>query len=444
MLSEVKKNLLTLSDLKAEQLNTSAFIVNNETGVIVGDTGIGKTIISLTAIAEIGGKWIVAAPPAVCAGWWDEKIKWEHTEHLKVVHLNGSPEKRLQLMWQKYDVLMISLNSLDWLLEQNHGCTNIILDELSKCAGKQTAKLKTKRCDMITRRYGLTATPVSESFEKLYSMIRILDKGVALGRNKQNYLLKYFHATDYKQYNWEINAGSDRLILDNIKHLICDVKIDKNSGLPGIEFEEVEFSMPQDTRAIYNTMKRDMLISGHNGIVAVNSAVLSGKLRQISSGFAISEDDEVVEYDTARAETLLKILPETALIIYEYDHQRAQIEKIFNANDVNFLSVFGGSDKDTAVFAFTTGCIDYLVAQALTLSHGVDGLQHATADVIFFAPLWSNDVTIQTIGRVHRNGQKKPVTITTIVCEDTLDDLILDRVEDKKTSMKNFLQHLRG
>ena len=444
MLSEVKKNLLNLSNLKSEQLKAVDFITGNPTGVIIAPTGVGKTIISLSAIAKLKGKWIVAAPPQVCKGWKPESKKWEHTKHLNIVHLVGNPEQRLSLLNTKADVYMISLNSLDWLLQQPHDCTNIILDELSKCAGKQTAKLKTLKCKSLTRRYGLTATPVAESFEKLFAMVRILDNGAALGRNKQSYLNKYFYPTDYKQYNWKLSPGSAGFILDKIEHLICDVKIDKNVGLPPISYDDIVFTMPDNTRDVYNTMKSDMLIDGNSAVVATNSAVLSGKLRQISSGFAITEDGEVLEYDTARAETLLSILPDTALIIYEYNHQLTQIERVFNTNNISYLSVFGGSDKDTAVNKFKSGNINYLVAQALTLSHGVDGLQHATADVIFFAPLWSNDGTIQTIGRVHRTGQTKPVTITTIVCDDTLDDMILDRVDDKKISMTDFLQHLRG
>jgi hypothetical protein len=39
----------------------------------------------------------------------------------------------------------VSLNNLDWLLDQPHGCDGIVIDELSKAAGKQTAALRKRK-----------------------------------------------------------------------------------------------------------------------------------------------------------------------------------------------------------------------------------------------------------------------------------------------------------
>ena len=78
------------------------------------------------------------------------------------------------------------------------------------------------------------------------------------------------------------------------------------------------------------------------------------------------------------------------------------------------------------------------------MSHGVDGLQHDYADVLFYHPIWSRDATEQAIGRVWRTGQEKEVNITTLVCEDSLDDLVVSRVEDRAEWMKLFISHLKG
>jgi len=228
MSSEQSKDLpkcLRSTLLSNEQQKAIAFACGRDKSIIIAPTGVGKTIIRLSTIAKLKGKWIVTAPPKVLTGWIVEAKKWEHTKHLKLVLLTGSPEKREELLSQACDVLLISLNSLDWLLHQNHGATAILIDELSKGAGKQTAALKTRKCDSLKTRIGLTATPVSENFEKLFPILRIIDKGEALGTNKRNYLEKYFFPTDYKQYNWALSKGSDTRIMDKIKHLICDVVV---------------------------------------------------------------------------------------------------------------------------------------------------------------------------------------------------------------------------
>jgi superfamily II DNA or RNA helicase len=431
------------SDLTREQSKAIYFMTNNPHGIVIADTGIGKTIISLSAIAKTGGKYIVVAPPKVLSNWPVEAKKWEHTRHLKLTLLTGTPEERSEKLKASADILLISLNLLEWLLDKEHGCTGIIIDEISKASGKQAAKLRNRANDKISRRFGLTATPVSEDFIKLFPMLRIIDSGLALGKNKQNYLLKYFYPTDFKQYNWQLSPGSDALILDKIRHLICDVVVSKKDTLPAIEHKEIIFAMPENTRAIYKKMKKDLLIeSDSSDAVAVNMAVLSGKLRQIASGFVITEDEETLEFDTARAAALLHNLPESALIIYEYNNQRSHIEKALAGK--KFLSVFGGSDSATAISAFKSGNIDYLVAQKSTISHGIDGLQFATNNIIFYHPLWSNDSYLQAIGRIWRQGQKYPVTSTTIICEHTIDEIVADRLISKSDNMTKFIKHLRG
>jgi hypothetical protein len=83
-------------------------------------------------------------------------------------------------------------------------------------------------------------------------------------------------------------------------------------------------------------------------------------------------------------------------------------------------------------------------AQINSMSHGVDGLQHEFADVLFIQPVWSRDAHEQAIGRVWRQGQTRPVNVTTLVCNDTLDDLVVSRVSDRGEWMKIFKAHLEG
>lgn len=447
--SNNSSKLLNPSLLTAQQNKAIEYITQNNAGVIVADTGIGKTIISLTAIAQHQQKTIVAAPPKVIKGWPSEAAKWVHTKHLKLTLLNGNPEERAEALKAPADILLISLNSLDWLLKQKHGAQSIIIDELSKAAGKQTAALKTKRCDMLTKRIGLTATPVSEDFQKLFAMVRILDKGAALGTSKQRYLEQYFYPTDYKRYNWKMRQGCDKQIISLISHLICDVNTNKADTLPPLIQEEFEFLMPDNTRTLYDSLRKDLLLESSSGdVVAANLAVLSGKLRQLGSGFAITEEGDAIEYDTERAQTLVALLEEDntpALILYEYNHQRDQICKVLDDTNKSFTAVYGGNKNDQGVNDFKAGKVRYLVAQKNTLSHGVNGLQFVCNHIIFYHPLWSNDNTLQAIGRIWRQGTPfNQVKATTLVCDKSLDDLVLTRLDTKAENMKIFLNHLRG
>jgi len=403
--------------------------------ILVASTGAGKTVIALTAINDlieegVLHKVIVAAPAKVLETvvWPNEAAKWDHLRGLRIVQLEGDSKERTKRLLNsdgETQVIMVSLNNLDWLLQQDHNADGIVVDELSKGAGKQTAKLKSKKwAGRIIWRCGMTATPVSQNFEKLYSMARIIDFGRSLGTNKQRYLDTYF-TPDYQGYHWTLREGADAQIMGKVAslvHLMDDTKADE---LPPISESVIYFDMPEDTREVYNDMRRHMVA---DDIEAANQAVKSGKLRQLASGFLYQESsEEWTAYDIARFHAvddwLVGLDGAPGLIFYEFVAQgiwlQGAIDNVYQYRNIK-------------------------IAQINSMSHGVEGLQHIYSDLLFIQPIWSRDATEQAIGRVWRQGQTRPVTVTTLVCRDTLDDLVVARVEDRGRWMELFKQHLKG
>tara|TARA_R110000822_G_scaffold1766_8_gene8178 strand:+ start:5742 stop:6977 length:1236 start_codon:yes stop_codon:yes gene_type:complete len=405
--------------LKPEQIKAANALVSRDATILVANTGFGKTLVCLTALKsrmlEKKTKVLVACPPKVMDVWKKEAAKWGHTKDLKVQVLRGTPEARAKRLLEKADIVVISLNSLDWLLKERHGCNAIIIDEISKATGKQGAGLRSKKkADRFKWRVGMTATPVSQDFEKLYSMCRIIDGGKALGRSKDRFLNEYF-ISDYMGYKWELRKGAAEAITDRVAGLVHAVTDKKSDELPPITYHLKSFAMPTKTRIIYNKMRKEMVAGG---VVAVNDAVKSGKLRQIASGFLYQEEDVIILDDARRAAVKawtrnLKGRP--GLIFYEFTQQFTWVER---------------------------GKCHW--AQINSMSHGIDGLQHVYADVLFVQPIWSRDAYLQAVGRVWRTGQTKPVNVTTLVCQDSLDELVIDRVEDKAEYMTKFMKHLKA
>ena len=417
--------MLSSALLSEDQQAAITRLYSHDATVLVAATGVGKTVICLTAINELIAdtplnKFIVAAPAKVVENsvWFNEAAKWEHLCHLTVCELKGDAAERAELLKLDADIFVVSLNNLDWLLQQDHGCDGIIVDELSKAAGKQTAKLKSKKYGGYFQwRVGMTATPVSQNFEKLYPMCRIIDGGAALGTSKQRYLEQYFYS-DYMGYNWTLKDGAEAEITKKIAPLVHLVTDNKADTLPELRETLIYFDMPTSTRAVYDEMRKHMVAGD---VEAANEAVKSGKLRQIASGF-LYEDEEVHHLDGARVNAAVKwcgsLGGRPGLIFYEFVEHGHR------------LSNFVGSN--------------IRLAQINSMSHGVDGLQHEFADLLFYHPVWSRDAYEQAIGRVWRQGQKKLVNVTTLVCNDTLDDMVLSRVDDRGEWMKLFKQHLKG
>ena len=418
---------MTLSEKSLEPKQQSAvdWIYNHDRSVLIAPTGAGKTIICLTAIAELIeddffgiSKVMVACPAKVVPVWAKEAKKWAHTSALKVVMLDGSASERSESLLKEADVVVVSLNNLKWLLDQNHKCDGVIIDELSKASGKQARGLTSKRkAGGLKWRVGMTATPVAQDFQKLYGMMRIIDDGVALGTNRDKYLNEYFYP-DYNGYNWTLRDDASQKIMARVAPYVHMVEDTKVNDLPECHYHEIRFDMPEKSREVYNRMKKDMFAED---VEAANEAVKSGKLRQIASGFMYREDSIKVSLDTARIEQLKdwvwSLEGRPGLVFYEYIEQSTWFDDF--DDDIRF-------------------------AQIHSMSHGVDGLQYQFSDILFLQPIWSRDATEQAVGRVWLTGQTNPVNVTTLICDDTLDDLVVARVEDRAEFMKLFRKHLKG
>lgn len=250
--------MLSKNSLKDEQVLAIDRLSSRVSTILIAPTGAGKTVTCLTAI-----KWvlqdqkinrvIVACPPKVISVWPSEVEKWEHLEGLKVSTLLGDAPTRTMKLAIPSDVIVVSLNNLEWLLNQEHGCDGIIVDELSKAAGKQTKGLKTKvRGDCFKWRIGMTATPVSQDFEKLFSMCRIIDKGKRLGTSRNNYLNKYFYS-DYMGWNWTLKENADKKIMSKIATLVHIIDDTKNKVC--LQSSEKKYGSTCRTTAVLSTIK---------------------------------------------------------------------------------------------------------------------------------------------------------------------------------------------
>ena len=407
--------------------------------ILVAPTGAGKTVICLSAIdaAITAGKLhkiIVACPAKVLATmvWPNEAAKWDHLRKLRILQIEGTSQERTKtLLSCEAEILMISLNNLDWLLSQDHECDGIVIDELSKAAGKQSKGLRSKRRgDCFKYRVGMSATPVSQDFEKLFALARIIDKGKAFGTNKNDYLNRYFYS-DYMGYNWTLKENGAERIMERCKKLIHLVEDTKEEDLPPLKQNTIRFNIHPSTREAYQQMKRHMVT---DDVEAANAAVASGKLRQLGSGFIYDEQGEATVYDNQRrdaaVEWWLSINKRPAVIFYEYIEQGETLAQVFH----KYLSA------SVEEFIAGKGCI--LLAQINSLGHGIDGLQHVSHDALMYHPFWSRDSVEQAQGRLWRTGATEEVNITTLVCEDTLDDLVMARVEDRAEWMKLFTEHL--
>ncbi|ELK38777.1 hypothetical protein D478_27926, partial [Brevibacillus agri BAB-2500] len=88
------------------------------------DLGLGKTVITLTAINDLKynrfaiRKALVVAPKKVAeATWTNEAEKWEHLRHLRIMPVLGSKQKRIRALNTPADIYVINRDNVVWLTE---------------------------------------------------------------------------------------------------------------------------------------------------------------------------------------------------------------------------------------------------------------------------------------------------------------------------------------
>ena len=83
-----------------------------------------------------------------------------------------------------------------------------------------------------------------------------------------------------------------------------------------------------------------------------------------------------------------------------------------------------------------------LVAHPASLGAGVNLQKGSANTVIWTSPTWSSEARTQGNGRLHRQGQTNSVSIVDIVANDTLDDFILEAVEEKVNVERALLDYV--
>ena len=163
------------------------FIISHKVSALFLDCGLGKTVITLTAIWELLfdyfdiRKILIIAPLRVCYLTWPSELeKWEHLSGMGMSAVLGSEKERIAALGRKAQVYVINRENVEWLVE-NHkwDFDMVVIDELSSFKNHQTKRFKAlmKVRPSVKRIVGLTGTPSSNGLIDLFAEFKLLDCG---------------------------------------------------------------------------------------------------------------------------------------------------------------------------------------------------------------------------------------------------------------------------
>ena len=180
------------------------YIEKHPVVAVLLDMGLGKTIISLTAVYDLlfdsfdVHRVLVVAPLRVARDTWPAEIqKWEHLRGLTYAVAVGTPKERKTALMQRADITIINRENLQWLIDESgfpFDFDMVIIDELSSFKNHKSKRFKSlmKVRPRIHRIIGLTGTPSSNGLMDLWAEFKVLDMGERLGRFITQYRTNYF------------------------------------------------------------------------------------------------------------------------------------------------------------------------------------------------------------------------------------------------------------
>ena len=430
------------------------FIINNPISAVLLEMGLGKSVISLSAINELMldyfdvSRTLVIAPLRVAISTWPEEIKkWEHLKYLSYSVVTGSEKERLDALKKPAHIYIINRENVDWLITKSGFkwfFDMVVIDELSSFKSYQAKRFKSllKARPKVKRIVGLTGTPSSNGLMDLWAEFRLLDMGERLGRYITHYRQNFFVPDKRNQqmiFSYKPKDGAEKEIYQLISDITISMKSKDFLKMSECIMNEVVVSLSEKEQKLYDSLKKDMVLSvGDDEIDAINAATLSSKLLQMANGAVYNDDKESIAIHDRKLDALEDLIEgangKPVLVAYWFKHDLEKIKDRFDVREIKL-------DKD--ITDWNEGKIPIAVIHPASAGHGLN-LQLGGSTLIWFSLTWSLELYQQTNARLYRQGQKDTVVIHHIVSKGTIDEDVMKALNEKEKMQDALINSVKA
>lgn len=413
------------------------------------DMGLGKTVSTLTAFAELlddceVATMLVVAPKKVAeATWSDECAKWAHLQGLRVSVILGPEMQRLAAMRQPAEVYVTSRDLIAWLVARLGGAWPydlLVLDELTSFKSNNAERFRAVRMvrPKCRRVVGLTGTPTPNGLKDLWAQVYCLDMGERLGRTITGFRGRWFNSYGKGgiTYRLDPKKGAEAEILARIADITLTMQAKDYLELPPLIEQDVAVDLSPAVRKRYETFERERVMEFRRDmegkprqVVAGSAAAQMSKLMQFAAGAVYDEAGEAVEVHGEKLERLAELIEEAAgehvLLFYQFKHDVPRL-----AAKLKGLRVrkYEGADD---LRAWNAGEVDVMLAHPASTAYGLN-MQAGGHVIIWFGTGFNAELYTQAVARLYRQGQRHATRVFRLIVRGTVD-------EDAARAVKNKL-----
>ena len=450
------------NDLHSYQKFCVDFIEEHPNCGVFLDMGLGKTIISLTAISHLlydsfeVSRVLIIAPLRVARDTWIAELsKWEHLRSLKMERVIGTPKERVAALSRRAEMYIINRENVEWLVKHFAGrrmpFDMLVIDELSSfknSRAKRFLALK-KILPQFSRVVGLTGTPAPNGLEDLWPQVFLLDRGVRLGRTMKSYLDMFFDTPNsWLPYKHELKTGAEEEIYKRLGDICVSMRAADHLEMPERVDNIVEVTLSAREEKLYRQMERDMLLPYAEGdVLALNAASLAGKLLQLANGAVYDEFHNVRVLHERKLDALEDLIEaangKPLLVMYAFQHDLTRIQERFGKYTTETPEGVRELKTSADIEDWNEGRIRVAVTQPASTGHGLN-LQHGGCTIVWFGLNWSLELYEQANARLWRQGQKQTVVIHHLVTKGTMDEQVMKALHDKAADQNALLAAVKA
>ena len=423
------------------------------------DMGLGKTVSTLTAIQQLiddceVSRVLVVAPKKVAETTWStEAEKWEHLHGLKVVKVLGSEKKRCLALAEKADVYVTGRDNFVWLVGKYGGqlpFDALVIDELTSFKSAKSERFKAMRVALpsVKRVIGLTGTPAPNGLIDLWAQMYCIDQGERLGKSVSRYREAYFETHKWNNIvvRCDVKKGCDTIIRNKIADICLSMQAKDYLQLPAMITHTATVELSSETMAAYAKFEKEKVLefkaehgSEPANVLANSAAGLMNKLSQFANGAIYDEDRQVHAIHDEKLDRLAEIVEaangSSVLVFYQYKHDIPRITAKLKGYKVRTYE----GEKD--LIDWNAGKIDVLLAHPASTAYGLN-MQQGGHYIVWFSTGWNLEHYQQANARLHRQGQRYPVTVYKLICRGTVDERAAAALDSKKGVQQGLLDSL--
>ena len=441
------------------QRYAAEFILKNPISAVFLDCGMGKSVITLTAIDQLlhdsfeVERVLIIAPLRVARDTWPDEIrKWDHTKHLTYSVVIGTEAERMAALRRNVEIYIINRENVQWLIEKSGMLFRydmVVLDELSSFKSYQAKRFRAlmKVRPRVKRIVGLTGTPSSNGLMDLWAEFKALDNGQRLGRFITSYRSAYF-TPDKRNgavvFSYRPKTFAEEEIYRRISDITISMRAEDHLQMPELIQNSVKVKLSPRERKIYDTLRTDMVVSlMDKEIDAMNAAALANKLSQMANGAVYGEGGDVIPIHERKLDALEDLIEaangKPVLVAYWFKHDLQRISERLAKLKIPFRCL----DTSESFEQWNAGKLPVALIHPASAGHGIN-LQYGGSTLVWYGLTWSLELYQQCNARLYRQGQKNTVVIHHILTEDTIDERVMSALKKKEKSQDALIDAVKA